>query len=452
MGDRFAIDALGPARVRSPINLGTEPGDDLADFTPDDLRIAVDPSMPAIRRHIAAGREPPSLEIAGPRQHIYFEPESVGVGIVTCGGLSPGLNNVIRGLVTTLSLGYGVRRIYGFRYGFAGMNPESGHSLVDLTPAVVQDIHRAGGTILGTSRGPQPVEVMLETLESMGIGILYTIGGDGTFRAAAALHEEARGRGTDLAVVAIPKTIDNDIPMVDRTFGFNTAVAHASEAIQAAYVEASSVKEGVGLVRLMGRYSGFIAANAALANRSVSLVLVPELPFDIEGEQGVLGFVEKRIDRSETTVIVVAEGAGQAHLEPPRGADRSGNLNLSDVGAFLRDAIVARFGDRPRFAMKYVDPGYTIRSARANPTDAIFCGYLAQAAAHAGMAGKTGVAVGRSHNRFTHIPLSCLTSGHKHVDPEGQLWLSVLESTGQPFYMTSRPAKRLARVSYVPQH
>ncbi len=450
MAERFEIETLGPAKVRSPIHLGAEPGDCLAEFTPEDARVVADLSMSSIRSAMASGEEPASFELAGPRGHIYFDPSKLRVGIVTCGGLCPGLNDVIRGLVMTLHHGYRVPAIYGFRYGYAGLNPDYGYSVTDLAPAVVRDIHRAGGTILGTSRGPQPVDVMVDTLERMNVQLLYAIGGDGTFRGALALHEEVRRRGLKIGVVGVPKTIDNDIPLVDRTFGFLTAVSLASEAIQSAYVEASSTAAGVGLVKLMGRHSGFIAANAALANRNVNLVLVPEVPFDLEGEAGLYRYLERRLGQGKSTVIVVAEGAGQGHLPPETRTDQSGNLKLGDIGTFLKSAIAERFGERRSFAIKYIDPSYMIRSASARPNDAIFCGRLAQAAAHAGMAGKTGVVVGRSHGAFTHIPLGQLVKDRKRIDPEGELWLSVLESTGQPFYMVERPRKRLARESYQP--
>ncbi|MBI4701932.1 MAG: ATP-dependent 6-phosphofructokinase [Deltaproteobacteria bacterium] len=359
---------------------------------------------------------------------------------MTCGGLCPGLNDVIRGLVMTLHHGYRVRGIFGFKYGYAGLNPAFAYPVVELTPEVVRDIHASGGTILGTSRGAQDVETMVDTLERMNVGLLFTLGGDGTFRGALAIHDEVRKRGLKIGVVGIPKTIDNDIPLVDRTFGFHTAVGLAAEAVQAAYCEASAAAAGVGLVKLMGRHSGFIAANAALANRNVNLVLVPEVPFALEGEEGLFRYMEKRFALGKFTVIVVAEGAGQKLLEPTAGTDASGNAKLGDIGVWLGAQLGARFRDVPGFALKYIDPSYTIRSAPASPIDSIFCGYLAQVAAHAGMAGKTGMAVGRSFGQFTYIPLKTLVSaGRKAIHPESELWRSVLESTGQPVLLGPVP-------------
>ncbi len=451
MEDRFEIEKLGPAKIASPIHLGTEPGDLLADFTPDGSRVVTELSPDVLKTYFARGVDPPAMELAGPREKIYFDASKLKVGIVTCGGICPGLNDVIRGLVMTLHWGYGVAGIIGFRYGFAGLNPDHGHPIMELTPKMVRDIHLSGGTVLGTSRGPQDPEMMVDTLERMNIGLLFAIGGDGTFRGALALHEEIKKRKLKIGVVGIPKTIDNDIPLVDHTFGFETAVGLAAEAIQAAYSEASSVRSGVGLVKLMGRHAGFIAANAALAVRNVNLVLIPEVPFDLDGENGLFTYIEKRFRKKKSTVIVAAEGAGQRHLRASGDSDASGNVKLGDIGIYLKEEINSRFSDRYRFSLKYIDPSYIIRSQAPCSNDSIFCGYLAQAAAHAGMSGRTGMAVGRSHRRFTHIPLAVLVSESKKVDPEGELWLSVLESTGQPFYMTNKPNKELSRLSFAPR-
>jgi 6-phosphofructokinase 1 len=450
MSDIYKIEKLGKANIASPINLGNEPGDLLADFVPDDFRVLADISYKKVKRYLDNGEEPPTFEVAGPRQYIYFEGAKLKVGIVTCGGICPGINNVIRGLTMTLYHGYGVRSIFGFRHGYAGLNPEYGYPVMELDPMVVRDIHNRGGTLLGTSRGPQEESVIVDTLERMNIGILFVVGGDGTFRGALDIHEEVKKRGLKIGIIGIPKTIDNDIMLVDHTFGFETAVSEAARAIQAAYVEASSVVHGIGLVKLMGRESGFIAASAALAVRNVNLVLIPELPFDLEGETGLFAYLEGRFRMNKSTVIVVAEGAGQCYMEQEGAQDASGNVKLGDIGLFLKDRITQYFKGKERFSLKYIDPSYIIRSKPADSSDSIFCGYLAQAAVHAGMSGRTGMAVGRSHRKFTHIPLVALTTQRKKVDPEGDLWLSVLESTGQPFYLTDEPPKQLSRASYYP--
>ncbi len=439
------IERVGEPRFHSPINLGTEPGDLLADFTPDDARVLAELDPVRLEDCHRRGEAPPSFELAGPRQRIFFDPAQTTAGIVTCGGLCPGLNNIVRGLVMALGHGYGVPRVLGFRYGYKGLTPAGGEP-VHLTHDFVLDIHRDGGTVLGTSRGPQEPAVMADHLQQLGVDVLFAVGGDGTFRGAMALQQELARRRAPIAVIAVPKTIDNDIPLVDRTFGFGTAVEHAAEAIRAARAEAISAERGIGLVKLMGRHSGFIAATAALAVRTANLVLIPELPFDLEGEHGLFTYLEDRFRRAKHTVIVVAEGAGQEHVEAAAGRDASGNAKLGDIGSFLKGTIEKRF-DGVDFTLKYIDPSYMIRSAPANSDDAIFCGYLAQSAVHAGMSGRTAMAVGRSHDRLTHIPLAKLVTGRKRVDPEGELWLSVLGSTGQPFYLTNTPPKDLARRS-----
>lgn len=451
MKDKYRIERLGPAKVLSPINLGTDPGDLLADFTPDDACVLADVHYAEVMSQIEESGEPAALELAGPRQRIYFDPKKLKVGVVTCGGICPGLNDVIRGIVMTSHYGYGVAGIYGFKYGFAGLNPDLGHPVVELTPPIVRDIHTDGGTILGTSRGPQDPEVMVDTLERMNIRLLFAIGGDGTFRAALKLHEEIKKRGVKIGIICIPKTIDNDIALVDRTFGFDTAVGLAAKAIEAAYSEAISHENGIGLVKLMGRNAGFIAASAALAVRNVNLVLIPEVPFRFEGKHGLFQYLDERFSRNKSTVIVVAEGAGQRHMESGNRTDASGNLKLGDIGQFIKGRIHEEFGKRYIFSLKYIDPSYMIRSQPASWNDSIFCGYLAQAAVHAGISGRTGMAVGRSHGKLTHIPIARIVERSKAVDPEGQLWLSVLESTGQPFYMTDEPPKNLGRFSFIPR-
>ncbi len=436
MATEFTVKRLGPAKIVSPIHLGTQAGDQLADFTPDEARVLVESDLDTIRGYCRRGEDPPSMELAGPRQQIYFDPSKLKVGVVTCGGLCPGLNDVIRGLVMTLHYRYKVQTIFGFKNGYAGLNPEYGFPTLELTPDFVRDIHTRGGTILGSSRGHQNIEVIVDTLERMNIGLLFTVGGDGTFRGALDIAKEIANRGLKIGVIGIPKTIDNDILYVDHTFGFQTAVGLAAQAIQAAYAEASSAENGIGLVKLMGRQSGFIAASAALAVRNVNLVLIPEVPFDLEGERGLFAYLENRMKLGKSTVIVVAEGVGQ-ELVAGTGTDASGNKILGDIGIFLRDQIVARFRDRYRFTIKYIDPSYIIRSAPPDSNDAIFCGHLAQMAAHAGLSGRTAMAVGRWHRSFTHIPLEALVAGRKKVNPEGELWLSVLESTGQPTRLTT---------------
>jgi 6-phosphofructokinase 1 len=374
------------------------------------------------------------FEMAGPRARIYFDPSKVHCAIVTCGGLCPGTNDVIRAIVLELHYLYGVRHIFGVRYGFQGFIPRYHHDLMKLTPEIVANIHTFGGTILSSSRGPQDVGEIVDALERLNIHILFLIGGDGTLRAADLICDEIARRQLQISVVAIPKTIDNDIPFVYRSFGFDTAVEVATDAIRAAHTEALGAPNGVGLVKLMGRYSGFIAANATLALREVNFVLIPESDFDINGEHGLLARLESRLKDRDHAVIVVAEGAGQKYFkeeELPR--DPSGNIKPGDIGLFLQERIKEYFQSKhSEINLKYIDPSYLIRSMPANYNDRIYCGFLGQNAVHAGMAAKTAMLVSRWHRHYVHVPIKATIGRRKELQLDSPLWRSVLESTGQP--------------------
>jgi 6-phosphofructokinase 1 len=373
----------------------------------------------------------PSLEPGGPRRNIYFDPRTTRAGIVTCGGLCPGLNNVIRGLVLELTENYGVTDIFGFRDGFRGL--VGGADPVRLNHDMVADIHNRGGTILGTSRGNQDANEMVTTLARLGVSVFFVIGGDGSLRGALEIADAADARGVKLSVIGVPKTIDNDVPFIDQSFGFQTAFARATDSIKAAHTEASSTPNGVGLVKLMGRHSGFIACYAALASHDVDFVLIPEVPFCLTGETGFLPCLRRRVRKQGHAVVVVAEGAGQELFDYDGSVDASGNARLADVGRLLRDRIIADFGAAgTELSLRYMDPGYVIRSVPANGWDAVYCLRLAQAAVHAAMAGRTAMIVGRWHGRFVHVPIALATGSRNQVDPNGDLWMSVLEATGQP--------------------
>ncbi len=375
-----------------------------------------------------------SFERAGPRAQITGAPEKMTAAILTCGGLCPGLNDVIRGLVMSLQHHYGVPRTLGIRYGYAGLTP-AGLTPEELTPDTVDEIHRDGGTMLGTSRGAQEADVMVDWILEQGITHLFVIGGDGTQRGALALNAELTRRREPVSVIGIPKTIDNDIMWVDQSFGYDTAVQIAARVISDAHVEARSTERGVGIVKVMGRDSGFIAAGAAMASLEANVVLVPEVAFDFDGSNGLLTFLEERLDRKDHVVIVVAEGAGQKHFEKAGQPlkDASGNILHQDIGELLCDRIHSHFQtlEKP-VKLKYLDPGYSVRSAPACATDRIYCTRLAHAAVHAAMVGRTGMMVSRWSGHYVHVPLELVTKGRRKIDPTGSLWRTVLESTGQP--------------------
>jgi 6-phosphofructokinase 1 len=290
-----------------------------------------------------------------------------------------------------------------------------------------------GGSILGSSRGPQDINDIVDSLERMNIGILFMIGGDGTLMAASKIADAITERNLKISVIGIPKTIDNDIFLIARSFGFDTAVDVASNAIKAAHNEAESYPNGIGLIKLMGRHSGFIAATAALAQQDVNFVLIPEIDFDLEGSNGLLKNLEKRIHLRNHAVIVVAEGAGQKYFENAvEEHDKSGNIRLKDIGLFLKDNILSYFiSQNLDVALKYIDPSYMIRSLPANPNDSVFCGFLGRDAVHAGMAGKTKMIIGHWNNHFVHVPMKASVGKQKQIDANGKLWRTVLNSTGQ---------------------
>jgi 6-phosphofructokinase 1 len=371
-----------------------------------------------------------AMEQAGPREKIYFDPSKLKCGIVTCGGLCPGLNDVIRAVVLSLYHNYKVRTVFGFPYGYEGLTYRFGHTPVELDPAAVSRIHEYGGTILGSSRGNQDVSEMVDTMDRMNLGMLFAVGGDGTLRGARDIAEEVQRRGLKISVIGIPKTIDNDISYVERSFGFETAVSEAVESIDAAHTEAKGARNGIGLVKLMGRESGFIAVFASLARSDVNICLIPEVPFTMEK---LLANVRERLQNRGHAVIVVAEGAGQELLGDTNERDASGNVKFKDIGLFLKDRINAYFkGVGMDATLKYIDPSYTIRSVPANAYDSAFCLLLGQSAVHAGMAGRTNMVVGYWMNTFTHVPIPLAVSARKKVDPDGWVWSSVLTSTGQP--------------------
>jgi 6-phosphofructokinase 1 len=433
---RFDIPTLGKAEVLSPLELSKVQGDNIFNFVNDQDRLVLDLSLEEYRRSLKEGNEPLCLEKAGPREHLFFDPKTTKAAIVTCGGLCPGINNVIRGIVMALHYFYGVREIVGVRYGYEGLNPDFGHELMPLEPNTVKDIHQFGGTFLGSSRGAQPLDVMGDTLEREGIDILFGIGGDGTLKGLNALAQEVANRGLPISVVGIPKTIDNDIDLIDKSFGFETSFDIANPILRDAHNEASGAYNGVAIIKLMGRDSGFIAASAALAQPVVNFVLIPELQFALEGENGFLSLLQKRLQHKKHAVIVVAEGAGQHFFEQgEKNLDASGNAQHEDIGLYLKEAIKGYFKERMPVTVKYIDPSYIIRSAAANSSDSVFCSSMAYHAVHGAMAGKSQFVVGKINNRFCYLPIAEVVQKRKKIDLEGEFWFSVLQSTGQPFIM-----------------
>jgi 6-phosphofructokinase 1 len=433
----FIVTSLGKCGVVSPLKSTQREDSPVYKFVEDQERILYEVSAESYTKFRETGEPPVSFEKAGPKENIFFEPAKTKVGIVTCGGLCPGVNNVIRSLVNQLTYRYGISRILGFKYGYEGLMPKYNHPVIELTAQMVSDIYTSGGTFLGTSRGNQDVEKMVDTLEILNINVLFCIGGDGTLRGAHAIYNEIVKRNLKIAIAGIPKTIDNDIDLIQKSFGFETAFSIANDIIKNAHNEAQGAYNGIALVKLMGRDSGFIAASAALAIQEVNFVLIPEISFDLYGPRGFLKILRKRLDERHHAMIVVAEGAGQDLFESTEmEKDASGNIKHKDIGVYLKEKIREEFNAKGiSHSIKYIDPSYIIRSAPANANDSKFCNLLAQNAVHAALAGKTDFVLGYWNNEFTLIPIPMAVAKRKKIDVEGELWWNVLEATGQPISM-----------------
>ncbi|MCL2138820.1 MAG: ATP-dependent 6-phosphofructokinase [Treponema sp.] len=437
----FSIEELGSCNIKSPIIMSKNAGDGIANYVTDNEFVLLKPDIkPGPQKPVKRSEV---LERAGPREFIYFVPTHVHAGIVSCGGLCPGINDVIRAIVRCLWFRYGVTRITGIRYGYRGFLPDPTFPVKNLDPDSVDEIHKIGGTFLGSARGGgKEVSQIVDTMERLNLNILFTIGGDGTQRGTLDIADEISKRRLKMSLVGIPKTVDNDFTLLDRSFGFNTAVEKATQVVAAAHTEAVSGINGIGLVKVMGRESGYIAACTALASHDVNFVLIPEVPFNLEGYNGFLHHLEERLKKRRHAVVVVAEGAMQEQLNIDRKTDAGGNLKLADVGTYLRDRITKYFTEKKmEINIKYIDPSYVIRSSPANPDDSIYCERLGNAAVHAAMAGKTKLIIGLVNNEFVHLPIKSVISHRNHVDPEGNLWRDTLDATHQPALMVNRFTK-----------
>lgn len=424
------IETLGECKLPSPVRNPV--------FVEEGSRLFLDYNEGRMRSQVAKGIAPASFEEAGPHHKIFHDPAWSRAAILTAGGLCPGLNHVIKGLVEILTLDYGIETIYGIRYGYRGLVSEHNLTPILLDNDAVDTIHTLGGTILGSSRGQQDTGKIVDTLMRMNINLLFCIGGDGSLRAARDIARECKQRRVAISVVGIPKTIDNDLNFVGRSFGFETAVAATSPVIQAAHIEAKGTVNGVGLVKLMGRDSGFITAYAAVANPIVNFCLVPEQPFALDGPHGLLAALERRFAVKDHAVILVAEGAGQELIKDGvQMRDASGNILKKDIGEFLKSKIYDHFKSLGKeISVKYFDPSYSIRSIPAVGADAIRCYMLARAAVHAAMAGRTACVVGdiNRSETYTLVPVELAVTERQKLSLDGDLWRTVLDTTSQNFY------------------
>ena len=418
----FVVNTLGDLPYETPAEIEW--------FVGENERFLLETNPELLEKQKKEGKEFITIERAGPRKKIHFNPDTSKAAIVTCGGLCPGINNVIYSITCELIYQYKLNSVVGYRFGYQGLiDPEDP---VPLTTENVFKIAQMGGSALSSSRGHQDVSQMVDRLVKDNINLLFLIGGDGTLRGGQHIYEEVTKRGLDIAVVAVPKTIDNDLNFISKSFGFETAYGKAVEALECAHTEATGAPNGVGLVKVMGRHSGSIACHATVASRFANFCLIPEVPFALEGPDGLFEVLKKRLLRRLHAVIVVAEGAGQ-HLMPATGkTDASGNIKMEDIGIWLRDQISDRFKkDGFPINLKYIDPSYIIRAVPAEPSDALFCTFLGQYAVHAAMSGRTAVVIGQWNSKWAHLPISLVTADRKQVDPAGTVWRAVLETTGQ---------------------
>ena len=444
----FTIENLGACTIESPIKLSTAHGDYTANYVRDDSFVIANINVYDKTKPIVLDSTN-LMEKAGPREKIFFDPTHAKAGICTCGGLCPGLNDVIRAIVRCLNTRYGVKTIKGYQFGFRGFFADSGYEPIELDRYLIDEIHKIGGTYLGTSRGGgQRTSDIVDCLERDGINMLFILGGDGTQRGAYDVACEVEKRGLKCAVVGVPKTVDNDLMFMDRSFGFETAVQRAKETIAAVHMEASSQIGGIGLVKLMGRESGFIAAAASLSSHETNFCLIPEVPFELEGDTGFLACLERRLAKRGHAVIVVAEGAGQDLLDATNATDASGNKKLSDIGVYLKSQIEKYFKEKKiEINLKYIDPSYQVRASVTTASDSIYCERLGNNAVHAAMAGKTKLVIGLVHDKFVHLPIKAVTAHRNAVDPEGSFWRDTLDATGQPILMVKDPKVAQAKMA-----
>lgn len=406
--------------------------------------------LSTVNYNITHGPEKESSDLefikGGPRSQIYFSPKKVVAAIVTCGGLCPGLNVVIREITYTLWQNYGVSKIYGIQYGYRGFYT---YNWIELTPQTTKHIHKLGGTILGSSRGGFDIKKIMARIKSKGVNQIYIIGGDGTLRGASAIHDYVKQKKLEISVISLPKTIDNDIPIIDRSFGYQTSVEEALKAINSAETEAMSAEYGIGLVKLMGRAAGHIALEACLSQRSVNVLLIPEIKFELYGPKGFLEYVYRRLLNKHHCVIVVAEGASEAVLDadfPDLGVDPSGNKILPDIGTFIKSKIVKYCADKGlESTLKYIDPTYMIRTTASNAFDTQICAQLAYNSVHGAMSGFSGFCTGLVHNRCCYIPIDMLKQGNRRIKPKSRKWQRLLAATGQPSFLNDED--RLAKTA-----
>ncbi|MGA7341196.1 MAG: 6-phosphofructokinase [Terracidiphilus sp.] len=432
-----------------------------------------------------------SLPEARPRTHLRYplQPGAMlGIGILVSGGIAPGINAVIDGIVLRHSL-YHARQcargrrhsieILGYREGFKGLLRPGVHPQ-RLNSAAIRGVVEIGGSYLGTSRadellpgtGPNrnaKLEAAIGRLQNDGVHILYVIGGDGSMSCAHALWHYARRKGYELSVVGIPKAMDNDILWVWQSFGFLSAVEEARQAILHMHTEVSS-NPRVGIVQLFGSDSGFIASHAGYST-ACDLVLIPEDPMTMDDI--VTHISERLTDRfgngqdiaGPYALVVMAETAlpadARKYIDDPRVGlsegkrgekealksfldngrrvrgqtpDELRTAGLKIVSRVLQDRIQQELEPREYwrdFRVITNEPRHLIRSIPPSVTDVIFGERLGALAVDNAMAGYTDFMVSQWLTEFVLVPLPLVVLGRKRVPTNGIFWKSVLSKTGQ---------------------
>ena len=366
----------------------------------------------------------------GPRFHIALDNLRVKACIMTCGGLCPGLNVVIRELVMALRYNYGVAEIYGIKWGFLGFTQKE--CWIKLEPEDVKHIHLLGGTVLGTSRRGFDGEEISKQLIKNNVNMVFFIGGDGTHRGIKELSKILKEKKKKIILVGIPKSIDNDMPIIDKSFGLESVVQESVRTIRAANVEANCNLNGIGLVKLFGRSSGFVAMLSTLAARDVNICLIPEIPFNLYGENGLLDFIFQRMQVKEHCVIVVSDGARFS----VKDYKTSNGRPVEDIGLVIKKEIIEKSEELGiEVNLKYMDPTYVVRAVPANEYDCNLCAKLAESAVHCAFAGFTNFSVGMINNKPCMIPLEKMCGkSERKVEFNSDDYLMLLASTGQPSF------------------
>jgi ATP-dependent phosphofructokinase / diphosphate-dependent phosphofructokinase len=329
------------------------------------------------------------------------------IGVLTGGGDCPGLNAVIRAVVRKGVAEYGYDFV-GFRDGWRGpLERET----VPLGIQQVRGILPRGGTILGTSRtNPFKIEGGVErieaTLRDLGLDALIAIGGEDTLGVAKRLYDNG------VNVVGVPKTIDNDLAATDYTFGFDTAVNIAMEAIDRLHTTAESHHRAM-IVEVMGRHAGWIALHAGMAG-GANVILLPEQPFDVGA---VCDYVEHRFKTHYSPIIVVAEGAtpkeGTMTLQTGE-VDAFGHVRLGGIGQLLAEEVEKRTGKESRAVVL----GHVQRGGTPTAFDRVLATRFGLAAIDTVHAEAYGQMVALRSTEIVRVPLAEATAELKTVPPE----------------------------------